>query len=59
MMKPALSGRLFESRTGYTLDLEAFLKIARSCKSEGADMDPCEVARRCQAACREFMEAGQ
>jgi sugar phosphate isomerase/epimerase len=37
-MKLALSGRLFESRTGYTLDLEAFLRFARSCGYEGVEI---------------------
>jgi sugar phosphate isomerase/epimerase len=37
-MKLALSGRLFESRNGYTLDLEAFLRFARDCGCEGVEI---------------------
>ena len=37
-MKLALSGRLFETQTGYTLDLEAFLKFARECGYDGVEI---------------------
>ncbi len=37
-MQLALSGRLFEIQTGYTLDLEAFLKFARECGYDGVEI---------------------
>ena len=37
-MKLALSGRLFETQTGYTLDLEAFLEFARACGYDGVEI---------------------
>ena len=37
-MKLALSGRLFETSAGYTLDLEAFLKFARACGYDGVEI---------------------
>ena len=37
-MKLALSGRLFETQAGYTLDLEAFLKFARECGYDGVEI---------------------
>jgi sugar phosphate isomerase/epimerase len=37
-MKLALSGRLFETQDGYTLDLEAFLKFAGECGDDGVQI---------------------
>jgi sugar phosphate isomerase/epimerase len=37
-MKLALSGRLFESRSGYTMDLDAFLSFARESGWDGVEI---------------------